>query len=282
MDSMGLGFNSGLLGLEGYAINEGATANLTANSNSYFNEREITNILALILGSKEVYEAYTNSSLISLKKSMYQYISPKSANELIYLMDLNLFQQYIEDFLVKNKIPYNKDKMVKYYLSRTKRICKTIEEMFKAKYGVEMRNSNIGRLILKTQTFQSTITNFPNHVCDIEVYDDNTVQVFLSNLYSPLFQIRDTEKRIEYYKSKDFRKEMARKMGGEYLSGDIDIYLEADIRQDYSNITVSVDEVSVLLNRDNLPNLDVDKLFRIFEKIQDGVDWLHQGGQEER
>lgn len=79
--------------LKGYGVNEGATESLLESESDYFEEREMINILGLILGYKDVFQTYTNSSLNSLKKLICQYISPRKANELISLIDLNTFQR---------------------------------------------------------------------------------------------------------------------------------------------------------------------------------------------
>ena len=65
------------------------------------------------------------------------------------------FNGYLETFLDENNISYDADKMAQRYLDREKRIREIMKDIFKLKYGVDMEESELGKLIMNSYSFMT-------------------------------------------------------------------------------------------------------------------------------
>ncbi len=155
---LGSGLTSGI---KGYAINEGLTSSFVNEDKSYSEEVIIADMLRLILGNSNLIEYYLEGDLKGLSNELSTYIPKTRADELFFYLDLNIFSEYLETFLVRNFGKNQKDqyinddkrtskmqeKLEQDRFKRTYKIQEIMKEIFEAKYNCKAEESKLGRII---------------------------------------------------------------------------------------------------------------------------------------
>lgn len=146
-------------------------------------------------------------------------------------------------------------------LIRINRIKEIFEEIFQAKYGISLKDSNIGRIILKTDTFTRGMSDEDYPLCYVTFNDEYSVRITLYKNLSPMAEmhIKDKGDKIDY-NGEELKKEIANILKVDEI-GDIFTY---SLDDEYRKIIIW--EVDFILNRDELENFDIDKQFRDVEK----------------
>lgn len=248
----------------GYGINEGTTALVGKNDNSYFQENNIVDTLGMIIGYDTLFKYYMQGDLRGLKKELNQYISPQETNTFIRNLDLNVFTGFFETFLLKNNIPYDSEKLSKTINTRNKKIIETLKVIFENKYSTSIEESKFGNLIFNntffipdeeydpSKTYYSISFNNENTVkLNISNYDlDNGVCKFIIN------------KSVNQLSGQDIEYLIAKELNVYGIEG----YSIKYLNKNESEIVVS--GISVIVNTDQIENYDYEKLIRDLSNIK--------------
>ena len=152
-------FGSGMTsGIKGYSINEGLTASFVKDDEGYSEETIIAEMLRLILGNDNLIKYYLEGDLRGLTNELSTYIPRSRVNQLFFYLDLNIFSEYLETFLIRNSKNdtevvsldnQNKiqEKFDKKRLERTHIIQEIMKEIFEAKNNCKIEESKLGRII---------------------------------------------------------------------------------------------------------------------------------------
>lgn len=248
----------------GYGINEGTTALIGKNDNSYFTENNIVDTLGMIIGYDTLFKYYMEGDLSGLKKELNQYISPQETNAFIRNLDLNVFTGFFETFLLKNNISYDSEKISKTINNRNKKIIETLKVIFENKYGTSIEESKFGNLIFNNPFFIDEEEYDPNKTYyAISFNDENSVKLNIGNynLDNGVCEFI-INKSINELNGQDIENLIAKELNVDGIAG----YSIKYLNKHESRVIVS--GIYVIVNMDEIENYDYEKLLKDLSNIK--------------
>lgn len=170
------------------------------------------------------------------------------------------FNGYLETFLDENNISYDADKMAQRYLDREKRIREIMKDIFKLKYGVDMEESELGKLIMNSYSFMTDDQiDYDKLLYNISFNDKDSVRIdFVKNdIMNGVAKIIIESKGDEIdYNNDEFKTEIANAIG---VDG---VHISGWSRVDENHIAIEINAVEYVVDTDKLEDFDFDKEYK--------------------
>lgn len=170
------------------------------------------------------------------------------------------FNGYLETFLDENNISYDADKMAQRYLDREKRIREIMKDIFKLKYGVDMEESELGKLIMNSYSFMTDDQiDYDKLLYNISFNDKDSVRIdFVKNdIMNGVAKIIIESKGDEIdYNNDEFKTEIANAIG---VDG---VHISGWSRVDENHIAIKINAVEYVVDTDKLEYFDFDKEYK--------------------
>lgn len=170
------------------------------------------------------------------------------------------FNGYLETFLDENNISYDADKMAQRYLDREKRIREIMKDIFKLKYGVDMEESELGKLIMNSYSFMTDDQiDYDKLLYNISFNDKDSVRIdFVKNdIMNGVAKIIIESKGDEIdYNNDEFKTEIANAIGVD------EVHISGWSRVDENHIAIKINAVEYVVNTDKLEDFDFDKEYK--------------------
>lgn len=169
------------------------------------------------------------------------------------------FNGYFETFLEKNNIPHDAEKMTERTLTRDKRIREIIKDVFKSKYGVEMKDSKLGRLILNSYTFMTydeMDNDKPLYLYNISFNDKDSLKIdFISDI-NGLTKVVVKSKDDICSIDDGLKEEIAKAIGVNEVEN-----LSA-FKVDDSHMLIEICSMTYILKNDELADFSIDEQYK--------------------
>ena len=170
------------------------------------------------------------------------------------------FNGYLETFLDENNISYDADKMAQRYLDREKRIREIMKDIFKLKYGVDMEESELGKLIMNSYSFMTDDQiDYDKLLYNISFNDKDSVRIdFVKNdIMNGVAKIIIEAKGYEIdYNNDEFKTEIANAIGVD------EVHISGWSRVDENHIAIKINAVEYVVDTDKLEDFDFDKEYK--------------------
>lgn len=170
------------------------------------------------------------------------------------------FNGYLETFLDENNISYDADKMAQRYLDREKRIREIMKDIFKLKYGVDMEESELGKLIMNSYSFMTDDQiDYDKLLYNISFNDKDSVRIdFVKNdIMNGVAKIIIESKGDEIdYNNDEFKTEIANAIGVD------EVHISGWSRVDENHIAIKIYAVEYVVDTDKLEDFDFDKEYK--------------------
>lgn len=170
------------------------------------------------------------------------------------------FNGYLETFLDENNISYDADKMAQRYLDREKRIREIMKDIFKLKYGVDMEESELGKLIMNSYSFMTDDQiDYDKLLYNISFNDKDSVRIdFVKNdIMNGVAKIIIESKGDEIdYNNDEFKTEIANAIGVD------EVHISGWSRVDEDHIAIEISAVEYVVDTDKLEDFDFDKEYK--------------------
>lgn len=170
------------------------------------------------------------------------------------------FNGYLETFLDENNISYDADKMAQRYLDREKRIREIMKDIFKLKYGVDMEESELGKLIMNSYSFMTDDQiDYDKLLYNISFNDKDSVRIdFVKNdIMNGVAKIIIEAKGDEIdYNNDEFKTEIANAIGVD------EVHISGWSRVDENHIAIKINAVEYVVDTDKLEDFDFDKEYK--------------------
>lgn len=170
------------------------------------------------------------------------------------------FNGYLETFLDENNISYDADKMAQRYLDREKRIREIMKDIFKLKYGVDMEESELGKLIMNSYSFMTDDQiDYDKLLYNISFNDKDSVRIdFVKNdIMNGVAKIIIESKGDEIdYNNDEFKTEIANAIGVD------EVHISGWSRVDENHIAIKINAVEYVVDTDKLEDFDFDKEYK--------------------
>ena len=249
--------------LNGYGLNEGATAALCIEPGGYIEEKMLFENLSLILGYDNMLSYYFDGNLNALKKELTKYISYKDANKFITNIDNIVFCQYADDFLVKNKIvkdaSFIENKIKSNFLE-----CKEImKEIINNKYNEESNLYDYGQFLLNSTFYKDSYDMNDKDLYTLSLNKDNTIKC---SLFNHDFVNLNVNKNINYLSQSDmFYNKLNEDLRKQQLSCPHFDYNQIDSH----STKVNINSASCLINMEELDKINKEY---IINKMNNGLN----------
>lgn len=170
------------------------------------------------------------------------------------------FNGYLETFLNENNISYDADKMAQRYLDREKRIREIMKDIFKLKYGVDMEESELGKLIMNSYSFMTDDQiDYDKLLYNISFNDKDSVRIdFVKNdIMNGVAKIIIESKGDEIdYNNDEFKTKIANAIGVD------EVHISGWSRVDENHIAIKINAVEYVVDTDKLEDFDFDKEYK--------------------
>lgn len=169
------------------------------------------------------------------------------------------FNGYLETFLDKNNISYDADKMAQRNLDREKRIREIMKDIFKLKYGVDMEESKLGKLIMNSYSFMTDDQiDFDKLLYNISFNDKDSVRIDFTDIINDVAKIIIESKgdEIDYNNNDEFKNEIANAIGVD------EVHISGWSRVDKNHIAIKIYAVEYVVDTDKLEDFDCDKEYK--------------------
>ena len=170
------------------------------------------------------------------------------------------FNGYLETFLDENNISYDADKMAQRYLDREKRIREIMKDILKLKYGVDMEESELGKLIMNSYSFMTDDQiDYDKLLYNISFNDKDSVRIdFVKNdIMNGVAKIIIEAKGDEIdYNNDEFKTEIANAIGVD------EVHISGWSRVDENHIAIKINAVEYVVDTDKLEDFDFDKEYK--------------------
>lgn len=170
------------------------------------------------------------------------------------------FNGYLETFLDENNISYDADKMAQRYLDREKRIREIMKDIFKLKYGVDMEESELGKLIMNSYSFMTEDQiDYDKLLYNISFNDKDSVRIdFVKNdIMNGVAKIIIESKGDEIdYNNDEFKTKIANAIGVD------EVHISGWSRVDENHIAIKINAVEYVVDTDKLEDFDFDKEYK--------------------
>ena len=172
------------------------------------------------------------------------------------------FNGYLETFLDKNNISYDADKMEQRNLDREKRIREIMKDIFKLKYGVDMEESELGKLIKNSYSFMTgDQIDYDNLLYDISINDKDSVRIDFWNrngVAKIIIEYKGNENNND-----EFKNEIANAIGVD------EVYISEVSRVDENHVDITIYGVGYVVEVDTdkkLKDFDFDEKYKDIQK----------------
>ena len=168
------------------------------------------------------------------------------------------FNGYLETFLDENNISYDADKMAQRYLDREKRIREIMKDIFKLKYGVDMEESELGKLIMNSYSFMTDDQiDYDKLLYNISFKDSVRIDFVKNDIMNGVAKIIIESKGDEIdYNNDEFKTKIANAIGVD------EVHISGWSRVDENHIAIKINAVEYVVDTDKLEDFDFDKEYK--------------------